>query len=72
MPRKVNYGLDYDDDYDDNYDEYDYGYEVDENGEWIFFFLFFLPYLNFVIRCQSGHLVFSCWFALHFAKGSER
>ncbi|KAK8292484.1 hypothetical protein V6Z12_D06G125500 [Gossypium hirsutum] len=27
MPRKVNYGPDYD----DNYDEYDYGYEVDEN-----------------------------------------
>ncbi|TYJ30154.1 hypothetical protein E1A91_A06G115400v1 [Gossypium mustelinum] len=33
MPRKVNYGLDYDDDYDDNYDEYDYRYEVDENAE---------------------------------------
>ncbi|MBA0597904.1 hypothetical protein Gorai_007687 [Gossypium raimondii] len=33
MPRKVNYGLDYDDDYDDNYDEYDYGYEVNENAE---------------------------------------
>ncbi|KAK8349349.1 hypothetical protein V6Z12_A06G135200 [Gossypium hirsutum] len=32
MPRKVNYGLDYDDDYDDNYDEYDYRYEVDENA----------------------------------------
>ncbi|KHG22388.1 HBS1-like protein [Gossypium arboreum] len=32
MPRKVNYGLDYDDDYDDNYDEY-YRYEVDENAE---------------------------------------
>ncbi|KAL1094945.1 hypothetical protein V6Z11_D06G125000 [Gossypium hirsutum] len=29
MPRKVNYGPDYD----DNYDEYDYGYEVDENAE---------------------------------------
>ncbi|XP_040951377.1 HBS1-like protein isoform X5 [Gossypium hirsutum] len=28
MPRKVNYGPDYD----DNYDEYDYGYEVDENA----------------------------------------
>ena len=36
MPRKVNYGVDYDDDYDD-VDEYDYGYEVEENGEWIFF-----------------------------------
>lgn len=43
MPRKVNYGLDYDDDYDDDYDEYDYGYEVEENGKWNFFFLFFLP-----------------------------
>ncbi|XWS26092.1 hypothetical protein CRYUN_Cryun26dG0001200 [Craigia yunnanensis] len=32
MPRKVNYGVDYDDDYDD-YDEYDYGYEVEENVE---------------------------------------
>ncbi|OMO86132.1 hypothetical protein CCACVL1_09796 [Corchorus capsularis] len=32
MPRKVNYGVDYDDDdgYDD-YDEYDYDYEVEEN-----------------------------------------
>ncbi|XP_039044311.1 HBS1-like protein isoform X2 [Hibiscus syriacus] len=29
MPRKVNYGVDYDDDY----DEYDYGYEVEDNEE---------------------------------------
>ncbi|KAK8976298.1 hypothetical protein V6N11_007785 [Hibiscus sabdariffa] len=29
MPRKVNYGVDYDDDY----DEYDYGYEAEENVE---------------------------------------
>ena len=36
MPRKVNYGVDYDDGYDD------YGYEVEENGEWIFFSLFFI------------------------------
>ena len=41
MPRKVNYGVDYDDDYDD-VDEYDYGYEVEENGEWIFFSIFLL------------------------------
>ncbi|EOY29196.1 Translation elongation factor EF1A/initiation factor IF2gamma family protein isoform 2 [Theobroma cacao] len=34
MPRKVNYGVDYDDDDDyDDYDEYDYGYEVEENVE---------------------------------------
>ncbi|GMJ15809.1 Super Killer 7, Hsp70 subfamily B Suppressor 1 [Hibiscus trionum] len=33
MPRKFNYGVDYDDDYDDDYDEYDYGYEVEENVE---------------------------------------
>ncbi|XWS17932.1 hypothetical protein CRYUN_Cryun33cG0110200 [Craigia yunnanensis] len=32
MPRKVNYGVDYDDDYDD-FDEYDYGYEVKESVE---------------------------------------
>ena len=28
MPRKVNYGLDYDDNYDDDYDDYD-DYDVD-------------------------------------------
>ncbi|KAE8665241.1 putative xyloglucan endotransglucosylase/hydrolase protein 16-like [Hibiscus syriacus] len=33
MPRKVNYGVDYDDDDDDDYDEYDYGYEVEDNAE---------------------------------------
>ncbi|XP_028783872.1 HBS1-like protein isoform X2 [Neltuma alba] len=32
MPRKVNYGLDYDDDYDD-YEEYDYDVEIEEYGE---------------------------------------
>ncbi|KAK8352013.1 hypothetical protein V6Z12_A05G068700 [Gossypium hirsutum] len=31
MPRKVNYGIDYDDGYDDDYDDYDYGYDVEEN-----------------------------------------
>lgn len=39
MPRKVNYGPDYDDgydDYDDGYDDYDYDYDADDggNGEW--------------------------------------
>ncbi|KAE8735190.1 Translation elongation factor EF1A/initiation factor IF2gamma family protein isoform 4 [Hibiscus syriacus] len=29
LPRKLNYGVDYDDDY----DEYDYGYEVEDNAE---------------------------------------
>ncbi|KAG8656763.1 HBS1-like protein isoform X3 [Manihot esculenta] len=32
MPRKFNYGVDFDDDYDD-YDEYDYEYDVEDNGE---------------------------------------
>lgn len=32
MPRKVNYGFDYDDDYDD-YDDYDIDYDVEDNGE---------------------------------------
>ncbi|XP_048133788.1 HBS1-like protein isoform X3 [Rhodamnia argentea] len=34
MPRKVNYGLDYDDDYDDDndYDDYDIDYDVEDNG----------------------------------------
>lgn len=37
MPRKVNYGVDYDDDDGfDDYDEYEYGYEEEEIGEWIF------------------------------------
>ncbi|XP_056162606.1 uncharacterized protein LOC115692681 isoform X2 [Syzygium oleosum] len=31
MPRKVNYGFDYDDDYDD-YDDYDIDYDVEDNG----------------------------------------
>lgn len=31
MPRKVNYGLDYDDDYDD-YDDYDYDVDMEEYG----------------------------------------
>ncbi|KAI8547694.1 hypothetical protein RHMOL_Rhmol07G0216200 [Rhododendron molle] len=34
MPRKVNYGVDYDeDDYDDGYEDYDYDYDVQENFE---------------------------------------
>ncbi|XP_058222288.1 uncharacterized protein LOC131332220 isoform X3 [Rhododendron vialii] len=34
MPRKVNYGVDYDeDDYDDGYEDYDYDYDVPENFE---------------------------------------
>ncbi|XP_048133789.1 HBS1-like protein isoform X4 [Rhodamnia argentea] len=34
MPRKVNYGLDYDDDYDDDndYDDYDIDYDVEDNA----------------------------------------
>ncbi|XP_021670172.2 uncharacterized protein LOC110657323 isoform X2 [Hevea brasiliensis] len=32
MPRKVNYGVDYDEDYDD-YEDYDYEYYVEDNGE---------------------------------------
>lgn len=32
MPRKVNYGLDYDDGY-DNYDDYDYDHEVKGDGQ---------------------------------------
>lgn len=34
MPRKVNYGLDYDDDYDtyNDYDDYQYEHEVEEDG----------------------------------------
>ncbi|KAI3412915.1 uncharacterized protein J3R85_016738 [Psidium guajava] len=32
MPRKVNYGLDYDDDYDDYYDDYDIDYDAEDNG----------------------------------------
>ncbi|RRT56963.1 hypothetical protein B296_00037226 [Ensete ventricosum] len=34
MPRKVNYGLDYDDDYDtyDDYDDYQYEHEVEEGS----------------------------------------
>nr|XP_010918456.1 HBS1-like protein [Elaeis guineensis] len=34
MPRKVNYGLDYDEDYDayDDYDDYDYDYGAEGNG----------------------------------------
>lgn len=31
MPRKVNYGVDYDEDYDD-FEEYDYDYEEEERG----------------------------------------
>lgn len=31
MPRKVNYGLDYDDDYDD-YEDYDYDVDIEEYG----------------------------------------
>lgn len=33
MPRKFNYGVDFDDDYDD-YDEYDYEYDVEDNGQY--------------------------------------
>ncbi|KAJ7968820.1 Elongation factor 1-alpha [Quillaja saponaria] len=32
MPRKISYGLDYDEDYDD-YDDYDYNIDIEENGE---------------------------------------
>lgn len=34
MPRKVNYGLDYDDDdyYDDDYDDYDYDVDAQDYG----------------------------------------
>lgn len=31
MPRKISYGLDYDDDY-DTYDDYDYEHEVKGDG----------------------------------------
>lgn len=37
MPRKVNYGVDYDeDDYDDGYEDYDYDYDVQENCKLLF------------------------------------
>lgn len=31
MPRKVNYGIDYDDEY-DAYEDYDYGYDDDDES----------------------------------------
>lgn len=38
MPRKVNYGVDYDeDDYDDGYEDYDYDYDVQENCKLLLF-----------------------------------
>lgn len=34
MPRKINHGLDYDEAYDD-YEDYDYDYEIEDNGWWL-------------------------------------
>jgi elongation factor 1 alpha-like protein len=34
MPRKINYGVDYEEDYDDyEYYDYDEDYEVEDNGK---------------------------------------
>ena len=37
MPRKVNYGVDFDDDYDEDYYEYydEDEYDVQHNGQWM-------------------------------------